>query len=101
LDLESVQQLVDFATGGLKPDITLFFDITPEEGIRRRKGVEEFNRLDAKALEYHHRVYKGYQELIAQEPDRWIVIDASKSIEEVHEDVVREVMTRLAMGRPT
>ena len=103
LDLDAVHQLVAFATGDLKPDLTLYFDIDVEEGLRRRQAAAregaEWNRLDALALEFHQRARAGYHELIAQEPERWIVLDGSGPVEEIQEAVRREVMARLAMGK--
>jgi dTMP kinase len=98
LDLSMVKQLNTYATSGLKPDITLYFEIDPEEGLHRRKG-QEFNRLDAHALDFHRRVREGYRKLIAQEPERWVVLDGARPVEEVQEAVRREVMTRLAVGK--
>lgn len=83
LDLTALRAVVDFATGGLMPDLTLFLDITPEEGLRRRAQAslfgEAFNRLDGMDIDFHHRVYDGYQQLIAEQPGRWLRIDAAQS----------------------
>lgn len=63
LPIPAVKQILDFATGGLKPDISIYLDISPEKGLeRRRKGQlfgEDFNRLDALELQFHQRVYAG------------------------------------------
>jgi dTMP kinase len=103
LDLEMIHQLVAIATGDLKPNLTLYFDIDPQEGLRRREAAvregAEWNRLDDYALDFHRRVREGYQKLIAQEPERWVVLDAAKPVEEVQEAARREVMARLAVGK--
>ena len=100
LDLEMLRAITAFATGGLKPDLTLYLDVAPEEGLERRQaGGEEWNRLDAETLDFHRRVCAGYIELIAQEPERWVVIDAARSVEEVQaqiRSVVRERLEREA-----
>jgi dTMP kinase len=96
LDLEMLRAITAFATGGLKPDLTLYLDIIPEEGLQRRQAnEEEWNRLDAETLEFHQRVRAGYMELIAQEPERWVVIDAARSVEEVQKEIRIWVKTRL------
>jgi dTMP kinase len=96
LDLEMLHTITAFATGGLKPDLTLYLDIAPEEGLQRRQAnEEEWNRLDAETLEFHQRVRAGYMELIAQEPERWVVIDAARSVEEVQEEIKAQVQKRL------
>jgi len=104
LDLDHLKQLTAFATGGLWPDLTLYFDIDAEEGLRRRQAAvrdegAEWNRLDDYALAFHRRVRQGYKQLIAQQPERWIVLDGSGPVEAVQEEVRREVMARLAMGK--
>lgn len=87
LDLERLRQIIDFATEGLKPDLTIYLDIDPAQGLARRQAGadkgEEWNRLDALALDFHQQVYRGYQALIAAEPQRWLVVDALGSVEEV------------------
>jgi dTMP kinase len=77
-DLNLIRSLLAFATGGLKPDLTLLLDIDPESGLRRRQeGGGEWNRLDAYQLSYHKRVRDGYLKMAAEEPQRWQIIDAS------------------------
>lgn len=96
LDLETLRAITAFATGGLTPDLTLCLDIAPEAGLqRRRSGKEEWNRLDAEALEFHRRVRAGYLELAGQEPTRWVIIDASRLPEEVQAQIRRVVQVRL------
>jgi dTMP kinase len=77
-DLGLIRSLLAFATGGLKPDLTLLLDIDPEIGLRRRQeNGGEWNRLDAYQLQYHQRVRQGYLQMADAEPDRWRLIDAS------------------------
>ncbi len=79
-DLNLIKNLLDFATGGLKPDLTLLLDVDAEVGLRRRQvGGGEWNRLDAYQLQYHQRVRLGYLKMAAAEPSRWRIIDASQS----------------------
>ena len=100
LDLDTLRRITEFATGGLTPDLTLYLDIMPEEGLERRQlGGGEWNRLDAEALEFHQRVRSGYLELIEQEPERWIAVDADRAVEEVQAEIrvmVRERLIRRA-----
>jgi dTMP kinase len=96
LDLEMLQAITAFATKGLKPHLTLYFDIAAGEGLQRRLlSGEAWNRLDAEALAFHQRVRSGYLELAATEPDRWEVIDANRPIGEVQRDVRNVVEARL------
>ncbi len=89
LDKEILTGLLDFATGGLKPDLTLLFDISAESGLRRRlKNHDEWNRMDDYALQFHERVRRGYLEMAAAEPNRWVVINADRPREEIYEEVL-------------
>jgi dTMP kinase len=94
-NLNTIRQLLDFATGGLRPDLTLLLDLDPEVGLnRRKKGGGEWNRLDAYQLELHKRVRAGYLEMAAQEPDRWRIISADQSIEVV-QSIIQKIIVDL------
>jgi dTMP kinase len=97
LDLEALRQITRFATGGLRPDLTLYLEIDPQAGLSRRQSDQgaEWNRLDALGLEFHRRVHAGYQALIAAEPERWVVIDGDRPVEVVQAEVREAVMARL------
>ena len=96
LDRQALNNLLEFATGGLKPDLTLLFDISAEAGLRRRlTNHDEWNRMDDYALQFHERVRSGYREMAAKEPERWVVIDADRSPEAVHEEVVSILKEKL------
>jgi dTMP kinase len=95
VDLGRLRTIVEFATGGLKPDLTLLLDIDAEEGLRRRTKSGEWNRLDAYDLAFHQRVRQGYFELAREEPGRWVKIDASRSAQVMQADIQSVVMGRL------
>jgi len=96
LDLETLRTITRFATGGLTPDLTLYLDIAPQEGLQRRRlGGEEWNRLDAETLEFHQQVRAGYLELVSLEPERWEVVNAARSVEEVQTEIKALVQARL------
>jgi dTMP kinase len=99
LDLDSLKAIIHFATGGLQPDLTLYFSISAEAGLARRQQAaaqgEEFNRLDAYALAFHERVRAGYEQLIAQQADRWVRIEAEQAIEQVQQAVLQAIEARL------
>jgi dTMP kinase len=96
LDMAFLRGLLDFATRGIKPDLTLYFDVDPDRALQRRmQSGDEVNRLDAETIEFHQRVRDGYGQLMAQEPQRWHVIDASQTQDHVAAQVKDVVKARL------
>jgi dTMP kinase len=89
IGIEDVLSINEFAIGTRMPDMTIFFDVTPEVGLARINSnrQDEINRLDQENLSFHQRVYEGYEIVRAQYPARFKVVDASKPLEEVIEDV--------------
>jgi dTMP kinase len=96
VDLATLQEIVSFATGGLKPDLSVFLNISVEEGLSRRTKGGDWNRLDDYDKDFHRRVYDGYQKLIAAEPDRWATVNAAQPPEAVAVDLRKMVLGRLA-----
>jgi dTMP kinase len=78
---------VKYATGGLVPDLTVLLDVDVEEGLKRKKKDNEWNRLDAYTVEFHQRVRAGYLEMIKHEPQRWVVIDAGQEWDKVQDEL--------------
>jgi dTMP kinase len=98
-DLPQVRALVEYATGGLTPDLTILLDVDVELGLKRKtQNGAEWNRLDAYTLEFHRRVRAGYLEMVKQEPRRWVVIDAGAEWEQVQGELREAIVTRL--GKP-
>jgi dTMP kinase len=87
-----VNEVIQLATGGLKPHLTLFFDITVDTAIRRmneHKGDERVqNRMDRETTEFYDRVRAAYLGIAKLEPARFRIIDANGSIDEVHRQVL-------------
>jgi len=96
-DLDQIGSLINFATGGLKPDLTLLLDVGAEAGLKRKAKGTEWNRLDAYSLEFHQRVRQGYAVLAESEPARWVVIDADQPTARVQEMIRQVVQDRLPM----
>jgi dTMP kinase len=95
VNLDQLKVLIEFATGGLKPDLTLLLDLEVEEGLRRREQGGDWNRLDAYARAFHQRVRQGFLELARQEPQRWVTIDAGRPADQVQTAIRQEVARRL------
>jgi dTMP kinase len=97
LGVDEVYSINQFAIGDLMPELTLYFDIDPESGLKRisKNQSREVNRLDLESLDFHHRVYEGYQLLLKRFPERIIKIDACRSLEEVLQDAVKTIENHL------
>ncbi len=92
VDIPTLKKLLDFSTGGLYPDLTILLDLDVEIGLERRKhSGGEWNRLDAYALAFHKHVREGYLTLVANEPQRWRIVDAAQSFDDVQK-ALREVI---------
>ncbi len=87
LDLETLRAMLQFATGGLKPDLTILLDVDVFTGLKRKKIKEEWNRLDAFELSFHERVRAGYKILAEQEPERWKIVDATQDPDQVQMEI--------------
>jgi dTMP kinase len=98
-DLELVNQLNELATGGLKPDLTLLFDLDVETGLNRtmRRGdgagvtAAGPDRLDQEPFEFHERVRKAYLDIAAREPQRFRIIPSAGPVEVTFELMIRAV----------
>lgn len=96
VDLAVLRQLLNFATGGLTPDLTLLFDVDIETGLSRRQaGGGEWNRLDDYELAFHRRVRAGYLELAEAEPQRWVRVDAAQTPQQVQFDLQKIISQRI------
>ena len=96
VDLDALRRLAAVATGGLRPDRTLLFDLPGEAGLARRAGagsaeLTRFELAERHDLRFHQRVRDGFLALAAAEPERWSVIDASADASSVTEAAWRAV----------
>lgn len=85
--IESLGGIIHYATGGLIPDLTILLDLAPEVGLERRLADGGLNRLDAYDIEFHQRVRAGYLELMKENPDRWVMIDANQEFDQVQSEI--------------
>jgi dTMP kinase len=99
----TVNQIIELATGGLKPDLTLFFDISEETALRRmrtRKEVgENVNRMDVETAEFYRDVRAAYLKIAEKENERFRVIDANGSVEEIQARVLEIVTPLVESGK--
>ena len=99
---ETLQSLYDIAVGDFKPDLTIILDIDPKIGLERSFNkaktmeVKEL-RFEGRELEFHHNLRKGFLEIAKDEPNRCVVLNADKTIEELHQDIVNIVNQKLGL----
>ena len=97
LGVDNILQVNNFATEGTFPDLTLLFDIDPKLGLARiaANADREVNRLDLEKIEFHNKVRNTFLELAKRYPERFVVIDASQSREEVAKKTLEVMFSRI------
>jgi dTMP kinase len=101
LGLEALAPVGRFATGGLRPDLTLLFDLPVELGLARKRGADETRFETHFDRDFHDRVRAGYLALAAADPGRWVVIDASAAEPDVTVAALAAIDQVLALAMPT
>lgn len=82
LGMDAVERLNDFGLEGQRADLTIFFSLSVEEGQKRMEQRGNLNRLDLESRDFHQKVRDGFMQLITAHPDRYVIIDASRSPQE-------------------
>jgi len=95
LDLEMVKAINNTATQGLKPDLVVLLDISAEAGLGRKRAKRQ-DRFEREALAFHQRVRGGYLKMAANDPGRWLVVDASQSKSKVEQIIWQRVSQLLS-----
>lgn len=99
---QTLENLYKLTVGDFKPDLTILLDINPEIGLARslakagHMAVKE-TRHESRALEFHNNLRKGYLEMAQREPNRFIVLNADKTIEDLHQEIVSKVAERFML----
>lgn len=94
---DCVRIINEYAVEGMQPDITFFLDLKPEDGRKRNIAAGKLDRMEQQAIEFHDKVYHAYLSLAEIYKDRYAVIDASGSIEEVQERIRRSFIERQSL----
>lgn len=94
LGINKIKEINDFAIQGIEPDVTLFFDISPEEALRRKTRRNKGDRLEREDISFHKQVYDGYLQLVKMFPHKIKVVDATKDKEFVFNQV-REIIDKI------
>lgn len=95
LEKSMLEAVDEIATNGLRPDLTILLDLPANKGLARAKDRSVLDRFEREALEFHDRVRRGYLDIATAEPNRVVVVDALKSIDEIHKEIKKTVIKRL------
>lgn len=96
IGINEIYQINRFAIDDLMPELTIFLDITPEVGISRiNQNRKNKDRLDMESLEFHERVYEGYETIKEMFKDRMIIVDANRTLEVVAKDVYTIIINKI------
>jgi dTMP kinase len=94
LGMEYIQQLHRLTVGNFLPDFTIILDIEPKAGIGRAKArAGEETRFENMHMEFHDSVRRGFLSLAEKEPSRYVIVDASRSIEAVHKSITDALLS--------
>ncbi|KOY79525.1 dTMP kinase [Apilactobacillus kunkeei] len=88
---DAINEMNQFATEGFLPDLTIYFNLPVEEGLKRiakNRSEEEVDRLDVETIDFHNRVHAAYQRLAKSNPKRIKSVDATQSIDAVYQNVL-------------
>src|SRR3712207_5393406 len=91
IGLDDVAAISRWATQGLRPDLTVLLDLPPEIGLARARGRAVADRLESESLDFHQRVRDTFRTLAAAEPGRYLVLDATRGVDELAADVRERV----------
>jgi len=91
LDLAATAAANEIATEGLRPDLSILLDLPVDAGVARKGDGDEWDAIGQESREFHERVRRGFHELAAAEPQRWLIVDATLPIEDVSEMIWERV----------
>lgn len=89
-----VNELNRLTVGGFMPELTIFLDCHPKVAFARKGGFDEDDRIEREGMEFHTKVYGGYKQIAAAEPQRFVCVDASGTKAETHEKVLALLRSR-------
>ncbi len=94
LGVEFVEKINHFAVENFMPDYTVFLSLPPHLAFKRKGGVDKSDRLELSGMEFHQKVFEGYNELSKKYPERFIVIDASGERDQTHKKVIDALLEK-------
>lgn len=91
LGVENIYELNRFAMQDIWPDLTIHLDLPAKEGLARAKSRACLDRMEVQSMKFHEKVAQGYRDLASLAPNRIVTIDATRTIEEIHSDILSYV----------
>ncbi|MDW8465510.1 MAG: dTMP kinase [Chloroherpetonaceae bacterium] len=112
IDLDVIRTINRIAAFGLVPTLTFYLDILPEDALMRKFSEKSLplafdkkdlplDRMESAGLDFYYRVREGYRTLVQQEPERFVMLDALRSVSDLHQEIVMHVQKKLAQTRAT
>lgn len=98
MSIQEILRINDFATGGLAPDLTFLFNISPKKAFERhalRKNKKD--RMEIKNTGFYNRVYRGFLEIANKNKKRFVVIDGTQSVDEIHDAIIKKVNNKIKL----
>jgi dTMP kinase len=95
IDISFISSIDSIATGDIRPDITLIFDLDVEIGLGRNRDINKVDRLELETIDFHKKVREGFKEIARKEPQRVRMINAALSIEQAHEEAWKLVSEKI------
>ncbi|MGI9204279.1 MAG: dTMP kinase [Woeseiaceae bacterium] len=96
LDMDRIERLAEWVQDGVEPDLTILLDAPAELGLQRAAARGNADRMDSQAKSFYQRVRSGYLDLAERHPERFVVIDASGTLEQVRASIAAEMQPLLA-----
>lgn len=96
LPVDDTLNLIKLAVGDLKPDKTFYFKLSPQEAFKRKANCPPLDRMELEGMDFHQRVSQGYDFMANLEPERFFIVDASKSIEEISVQIKNEFLKTIS-----
>ncbi len=93
---KEILKLHKLLLGNFSPNLTFYLKIKPEIAFKRKKAGEKLDRMEKEDISFHQKVYDGYEYISKKEKKRFVVLDATKSIEEIHNQIILKVEKLLA-----
>lgn len=92
LGLKRIRDINEWAMNGTYPDRTYYLDVAPEIGLKRARGRQSLDRIEQESMSFHTKIREAYQHLAKADPSRFVIIDASKTPDEVFSHVLTDLL---------